>query len=287
MRKVRTITAATITAAAIAALAASVPTLAAAAGSPASPGPGVKVTGLSLARVSLPRTHLPHLTPHAVVTSSNWSGYAAVAKKNVRLRFVTANFTIPSVDCAKSRLGKEGLAYASNWVGLDGYKDKTVEQAGVDSFCDSTRKPQYDAWYEMFPLAPVSFSGVGPGDAITVSVYRNGSKYNLTLTDHTTGAKLQTSQPCPNHSVCRDSSAEVITEDPGNAEPIIDLARFGMVNFTGATVTSANGSHGTLAATKLWTSSEIVMKDSHGNLMAQPSSLEGGQAFSIGWRSSQ
>lgn len=281
MRKVLT-----ITAAAIAVLAASVPALAAA-GSSASPGPNVKVTGLSLARVSLPRTHLPHLTPHAVVRSSNWSGYAAVAKKNVHLRYVSANFTIPSVNCAKTQLGKEGLAYASNWVGLDGYKSSTVEQAGVDSFCDSTRKAQYDAWYEMYPLAPVSFSGVSPGDAITVSIYRNGTKYNLTLIDHTSGAKLQTTQPCPRHSVCRDASAEVITEDPGGAEPVIDLARFGMVNFTGASVTSASGSHGTLAATKLWTSSEIVMKDSHGHLMAQPSSLEGGKAFNISWRSGQ
>ena len=272
-----------ITAAAIAVLAASAPALAAT-GSSTGPKPTVKVSGLSLARVTLPRTHLPHLTPHAVVTSSNWSGYAAVAKKNVRLRYIAANFTIPSVNCTRSTLGTGGVAYASNWVGLDGFSSGTVEQTGVDSYCDSTRTPQYDAWYEMYPLAPVVFSGVNPGDAISVSVYLNGSRYNLSLTDLTTGGKVQTSQPCPNHSTCRDASAEVITEDPGSAEPVIDLADFGAVNFTAAAVTSANGSKGTLTGNSLWTSSEIVMKDSHGKVMAQPSSLEGGKAFNIVWR---
>jgi Peptidase A4 family len=276
----------TITAAAIAVLAAAAPAMAAT-GSPAGPKPTVKVSGLSLARVTLPRTHLPHLTPHALVTSSNWSGYAAVAKKHVRLRYVSASFTIPSVNCKKSTLGSQQLAYASNWVGLDGFNSNTVEQAGVDSYCDSTRTPQYDAWYEMYPLAPVVYDGVNPGDAITVSVYLNGSKYNLSLTDLTTGAKMQTSQPCPSHSTCRDASAEVITEDPGSAEPEIDLADFGMVNFTTAAVTSANGTHGTLAANSLWTSSEIVMRDSHKKLMAQPSSLQGGKAFNVAWKAAQ
>ncbi len=276
----------TITAAAVAVLAASAPALAAS-GSAASQNPAVKVRGLSLARVTLPRTHLPHLTPHAIVTSTNWSGYAAVAKTGVHLRYVAADFTIPSVDCARSTLGSQGYAYASNWAGLDGFNSNTVEQIGVDSYCDTSGSPQYDAWYEMYPLGPVVYSNVHPGDAIAVSVYLNGSTYSLSLKDLTTGATLQTSQPCPNNSTCRDSSAEVITEDPGNAEPAIDLADFGLVNFTGAAVTSANGTHGTLAANSLWTSSEIVMKNSSGKVMAQPSSLEGGQAFNNAWRSGQ
>ncbi|HEX9065832.1 MAG TPA: G1 family glutamic endopeptidase [Streptosporangiaceae bacterium] len=281
MRKVLT-----IAAAAAALLTASGPALAAT-GATAGQQPGLMVSGLRLAQVTLPRTHLPHLTPHSVVTSSNWSGYAAVAKKGVRLRYVAAHFTIPSVNCTKSKLGSQNVAYASNWVGLDGFNSGTVEQAGVDSFCDQTRTAQYDAWYEMYPLGPVVFSGVNPGDAISVSVYLNGSKYNLALTDLTTGGKFATSASCPKNSTCRDSSAEVITEDPGDAEPVIDLADFGQVNFTGIAVTSANGTRGTLTGNKLWTSSEIVMKNSGGRVMAQPSSLEGGQAFNVSWRASQ
>lgn len=281
MRKVITITAAVLAASAF-----SAPALAQTTTS-SSPRPTVKVHGLHLVKVNLPSTHLPHLTPHAVVSSSNWSGYAAVAKSGVRLRYVAADFTVPSVNCAASTLGSSGFAYASNWAGIDGFSSSTVEQTGVDSFCDTSGTAQYDAWYEMFPLNPVAFSGVNPGDAIAVSVYFNGSVYSLTLTDLTTGGKIQTSQPCPQGSTCRDSSAEVITEDPGNAEPTLDLADFGMENVTGAAVTSVNGTHGSLAANSLWTSTEIVMKDASKKTMAQPSALFGGQAFSVRWLASQ
>ena len=47
---------------------------------------------------------------------------------------------------------------------------------------------------------------------------------------------------------CRNSSAEVITEDPGNSAPSVNLADYGMVNVTGVGVTSGNGTKGTLNA---------------------------------------
>jgi Peptidase A4 family len=275
-----------ITVAAVAVLTWSAPSMAET-GYPAGQVPATRVSGLSLARVTLPRTHLPHLTPDALVVSSNWSGYAAVAKKNVRLRYVATTFTIPRVNCARSKPGTAGVAYASNWVGLDGFNDKSVEQIGVDSYCDSARTARYDAWYEMYPLRPVVYANVNPGDAISVSVYLKGSKYKLSLTDLTTGGSLRTSQPCPSHSTCRDASAEVITEDPGSAEPVINLADFGLVNFTRTTVTSLDGKRGTLARNSLWTSSKILMKDSRNKVMAQPSSLEGGRAFTVAWRAAQ
>src|SRR5690242_21508059 len=109
MRKVSTITGTVVTA-----LALSAPAWAAAAGAsastaaPAGPRPVVRVHGMHLVHVQLPRTHLPHLTPHPVVSSGNWAGYASVAKKRVQLRFVSADFTIPSVNCARSTLGTAG-----------------------------------------------------------------------------------------------------------------------------------------------------------------------------------
>ncbi len=293
MRKVTAFSGAALTALALAAPAWAVPTATAASAvtdsraAPAGPKPVVRVTGLHLVHVQLPRTHLPHLTPHAVVSSGNWSGYAAVAKSGVRLRFVSADFTIPSVNCAKSPLGSSGLAYASNWAGLDGFASATVEQIGVDSFCDSSGTPQYDAWYEMYPTDPVVFSGVSAGDAISVSVYYTGSGYSLTLTDLNSGAKVQTTQPCPHGVTCKNSSAEVITEDPGLAAPVVNLADYGMVNVTGAAVTSLNGTHGTLAGNSLWTSSEIVMKNGSNKVMSQPSALFGGRAYNVTWKAAK
>jgi hypothetical protein len=256
--------------------------------SDAGPGPTVQVHGMRAAvGARLPGTHLPHLAPQMSVASSNWSGYAVAADSGVRIRFVSANFTIPSLNCANSPLGSSGFAYAGHWAGLDGFNDATAEQTGVDAFCDSSGTPAYYAWYEMYPLAPVAFTGVNPGDAIHVSVFFDGSAYNLVLTDLTTGGFINTTQPCPSGSTCRNKSAEVITEDPGGAVAGgFNLADFGMANYTGASVTSLTGTHGTLAAqSKDWTSTEIVMEGTGGTMMAVPSALEGGQAFNVAWRS--
>jgi Peptidase A4 family len=258
------------------------------AGSHAGPGSTVQVHGMRAAvGARLPGTHLPHLAPQMSVASSNWSGYAVAADSGARIRFVSANFTIPSLNCANLPLGSSGSAYAGHWAGLDGFNDATAEQTGVDAFCDSSGTPAYYAWYEMYPLAPVAFTGVNPGDAIHVSVYFDGSAYNLVLTDLTTGGFINTTQPCPSGSTCRNKSAEVITEDPGGAVAGgFDLADFGMANYTGARVTSVTGTHGTLAAQpNNWTSTEIVMQDTSGTMMAVPSALEGGQAFNVTWRS--
>jgi hypothetical protein len=280
-------TAATTVTAATATAAPATRSVTAAPGTRASPKPVVRVQGMHLVHVQLPRTHLPHLARLAVVKSGNWSGYAAVARKGVRLKFISASFSVPSVNCQKSTLGSSGFAYASNWAGLDGFNSATVEQTGVDSFCDASGNPQYDAWYELFPLQPVVFSGVSAGDAMSASVFYTGSGYSITLTDLTSGGKIQTTRPCPRGATCKNSSAEVITEDPGMAAPTVDLADFGMVNVTGAAVTSLNGTHGSLTASSLWTSSEILMTNSAGKVMSQPSGLFGGKAYNVTWRLSQ
>ena len=251
------------------------------------PPPGTTVVhGLrATPDIHLPSTHLPHLTPAAEAVSGNWSGYAALAKTGDTFRYAITSFNIPSLNCAKSPPGTSGYAYVAHWVGLDGYSNDTVEQTGVDAYCaGTTSSPGYYAWYEMYPLDPVAFSGVGPGDAITVSVYYSGGKYNLVLKDTTTGGEINTTQTCPAGSTCENTSAEVITEDPGGAVPAYDLADYGNVNYTNTAVTSGTGLHGTLAASAQWTSAEIAMEDPSSVIMAQPSALEGGAAFDDLWK---
>jgi hypothetical protein len=255
----------------------------------ASPTPVTHLHGFHLAvGARLPRTVLPHLARNAIADSDNWSGYAAVAKKNVALRYVTSTFTVPSVNCAKVAIGSAGQTYAAEWVGLDGFNDSTVEQTGVDTFCDSASGPATSqAWYEMYPLDPVVFTGVSAGDTIWVSVYFDAgtNEYQLFLDDETTGSTMETDQPCPSGSTCDRTSAEVITEDPGDSVAGgINLADFGTVDYSLSHVTSRNGTHGTLAAGSLWTSTEILMQDPSGNDMATPSALsDGGADFSITW----
>ena len=259
------------------------------------PGPRApRVHGLRLAPgVHLPRTRPPHLGPRMTVYSNNWGGHAATANPNITLRSVSAAFNVPSINCASSPPGASGYAYVGHWAGLDGYSSSTVEQAGVAGFCTSTTgAPSYYAWYEMYPLNPVTFTGINPGDAITVSVgyLSSGADYSIVLRDLTTGGNFTAAEPCPSGSTCPRSSAEVITEDPGGAVAGgYNLADFGQENYTGATVISMNGTVGTLnsgvggSGTSLWGGHNIEMVDPGGAMMASTGPLYGGQAFNITW----
>lgn len=234
--------------------------------------------------VHLPKTVLPHLPKASSVTSGNWSGYAALPAGHVRFRYIQAAFNVPSLNCASSPPGTSGYAYAGHWAGLDGYSSSTVEQDGIAAFCaGTTSTPQYYAWYEMYPLNPVVYSGISPGDAILASVYYNGSTWSLGLTDQTSGASFDVTEPCPAGSACLNNSAEVITEDPGGSVPDINLADFGQENYTGVRVTSRNGTKGSLNGTSLWSQAEITMTDPAKTPLATRSAAYGGQAFSVLW----
>jgi hypothetical protein len=263
---------------------------ASASASTATPAPSFHLHGFHLVtNARLPRTVLPHLASNTTVDSQNWSGYAAVAKKNVALRYAQTTFTVPTVNCNEVQIGSAGQTYAAEWVGLDGFNSQTVEQTGIDSFCDSATGPAtIQAWYEMFPLDPVVFQGtVNPGDTIFVAVYYNSStkKYQLTLKDETTGSTMETNQPCPSGSACDRNSAEVIEEDPGGSVAGgINLADFGSVSFNTSHVTARDGLRGTLSPSKLWTSTDIIMQDPSGDDMATPSALtNGGANFNVTW----
>lgn len=260
----------------------------AATSAPASPTPNVHAFGgLHLSSVQLPRTHLPHpVLRNGTFISNNWAGYAVTARGGKTIPQVNDTFTIPSVNCGASDIGTGG-AYVADWAGLDGLVDGTVEQEGIDVYCASTASaPAYVAWYEMFPSPPVTFTGaVSPGDAISVETQRVGSNYVLSLTDVTTDAGFTTTQACPTGSVCKDNSAEVITEDPGGAVTEgIDLPDFGLDNQTGVRAHTYTGLSGGFQSCTFWAAQTVQMEDPSSSLMAVLSSLEGGQAFNVTYR---
>lgn len=254
----------------------------------ATPPHGVIAHGLRYVSAVHIRTHLPHLTLKASVVSGNWAGYAAVADAGDQIAFVGANFNIPSVNCANSPRGSGGDPLVSHWIGLDGYNTQTVEQIGVIADCASNKTPTYYAFYEMYPLAGVVFPGMGAGDAVTATVTFNSSNntYHMRLNDLTNGSFVSSTQACPKGSTCSNGSAEVITEDPNGAVPAgVNLADFGMANFTATRLTSLSGLSGSLDTSTQWTSSDIVMEDPSSTAMATPSGLYGGRSFNILWNS--
>jgi len=238
--------------------------------------------------IHLVATHLPHFTvKNNTFVSNNWAGYAITARGGKTIPQVNDDFTVPNVNCQNSTLGTSGFAYVADWAGLDGLVDGTVEQEGIDVYCtgtSATSVPTFFAWYEMYPLDPVAFTGtINPGDAISVQTEREGSNYVLSLTDVTTGGGFTTLQPCPTGSTCEDNSAEVITEDPGTAVPAYDLADFGMDNQTDILAHTYNGLRGSFGSCNFWTNQTVEMEDPSDATMATLSPMYGAQAFSVTW----
>jgi len=306
-RHLRLLAAAAALAAGLALAAAAPPAQAASAGSVPGIPAAVHFTGQTwrvhaIHPPNLPRTHLPQLhglrhgpANITLAQSRNWSGYADQACGTCKLRFVEAQFSVPRINC--TGVTTTGAVFDSNWAGLDGLFNSTVEQTGVDAFCDHGT-PIYFGWFEMFPLATVPFAitGLDAGSAITASVFFDyaAGHYVITLTDVTQGVSMSTVQTCPAGSACQNKSAEVIGEAPflTGLNQFAALADFGRAFFTGGRVTSRNITRGNLGDEPLWNSFAITMVNG-ADVLATPGPLVNGTVggvpvsdFTDAWRAS-
>ncbi len=196
---------------------------------------------LPVAALSLTAATLVAAAPSsAAVTdarvSSNWSGYAA---SGAQFSKVSGSWVQPEANC------DSGSGDAAFWVGLGGADGQShaLEQAGTEVDC-SSGSPDYSAWYELVPAAPVKFDNlsVSPGDKITTTVGVDGTQVSIAMTNETTGQNATKQLQMDNPDV---SSAEWIAEAPSacqggsldNCTPVA-LADFGTIDFTAATATA-------------------------------------------------
>lgn len=211
-------------------------------------------------------------------TSWNWAGYAVqtslVSPQSGAVTDVKGTWIVPKVDCSNPQ-----TAWSSFWIGIDGYSSGTVEQIGTDSDC-SSGSPRYYAWYEMYPKFSVNVKmTITQEDKMFAEVrYLGNGKFQLTVTDLTTGKSFSTTQKS---SSAKMSSAEWIAEAPWQSG-ILPLANFGTVSFTSAQAT-LNGHIGSISDTA-WKNDAMTMVTSSGIVKAQPSALSSdGSSFSISW----
>lgn len=249
-------------------------------------GTRVSVSGFHLVHVpQVKRIVLTRPDTAATERSVNWSGYADLPKHGHKFKAVSANFTVPAVNCTDSTNGTGDLSSMSNWVGLDGFGDSTVEQTGEAVICDGTTNEYgYLVFWETYPAPANTFCCTDPGDAIHVSVTFNPKTdlYHLYLIDYTLNDTLSEFEACESGSTCDNASAEVIGEDLDGGAPYSNLAFFGQTSFVNASVTSSNGKSGSLSASKYWNSDKIIMQYKK-SVMATPSSLYGGRAYLDTW----
>ncbi|WP_335979399.1 G1 family glutamic endopeptidase [Streptomyces sp. CA2R106] len=158
---------------------------------------------------------------HGFSGDSNWGGYVA---RGSGFTDISGSWTMPEVTCNSTN-----DLYAP-WIGIDGYGSSTVEQTGVQVDC-SNGSPEYSAWYEMYPAAPVYYDeSVDAGDAFTASVVDNGGgAYTLKLSDTTKGWSKTTQKSLS----ADDVSAEAVIESPTGSYPSFDEQDFSGITVNG------------------------------------------------------
>jgi hypothetical protein len=199
--------------------------------------------------------------------SVNWAGYAA-SFGTTTFRFVSAQFTAPSLDC--TGVTDPNGAWSAHWVGLDGFRSTstTVEQTGLVAWCNGTT-PVYAPFWEMFPNAPGYPSiTVNAGDTISMSVYYNRStrKFTLTFSDTTNGQKFTRTRACPAGATCRRNSAEAISEAPFDTTTatFLPLADFHTASFANVAITNTSGTHRGGLQSSFWNTSQITQAAGNG-----------------------
>jgi hypothetical protein len=211
-------------------------------------------------------------------TSSNWNGYADVSPTKGEFTRVSGQWATPAVTCtAEDQL-------TSEWVGLDGATNSTVEQDGTLSWCFEGHASYY-TWYEMYPAATVQVGNtLQPGDLITATVSRSSKTYTLSVTDAThTANSFSVNKTCAT-TTCLDQSAEWIAERPAFSIGIAPLADYGTWTLSAGSET-AGGKVGTISSfAKV---DQIGMLDATGTYkLSTTSTLTGGNTFTTTWHNS-
>jgi hypothetical protein len=257
------------------------------------PDPARFISAASASLARYLRHHRPQamLAPHAraglngitATRSFNWSGYADGASTTPAGTFtaVSGSWTAPSVTCSPED------QITVDWVGLDGMFSGAPEQLGTMAWCYEG-SPFYFTWWEM-PGGALTEVGktLQPGDKISASVTRSGTKYTLALTDATNTANSFTIKRTCAATTCQDESAEWIAERPVfNGVGVPPLAHYNAFKITKGAQTSG-GKAGTIGSFS--TVNEITMVDATDTYnLNDVSSLTGKthNSFSTTWQNS-
>ena len=177
------------------------------------------------------------------VRVSQWSGYIAasdVQNRSPVVSGVSASWTVPKV------APSENDTFSGVWVGIGGYGEDTLIQAGTEQEYYNG-EAMYYAWYERLPdyLVRIQSLHIRAGDKITASislVNENASTWSITIRDATRDEQFQ-KDVVYNSSML---SAEWIVERPKVNGVVSTLAEFGNVTFTEcqATVAGVTGAIG-------------------------------------------
>jgi len=231
-------------------------------------------------QVELVHPGLAHSSPAgtSAAASYNWSGYADSAATKGTFTRVSGQWITPKVTCTSED------TITSEWVGIDGWSDATVEQDGTLGWCFEGRATYY-TWYEMYPAGTVTVgASLLPGDKITATVSRSGTAYKLALSDLTRPADSFVKTAACALTTCLDTSAEWVAERPAFSIGVAPLADYASWKLSGGAET-ASGKAGTISSFATNYRTNMVDATDHYQL-SSASALTGGSSFVTTWHNS-
>ncbi|MGO9560611.1 MAG: G1 family glutamic endopeptidase [Acidimicrobiales bacterium] len=228
---------------------------------------------------------MPHLVAAAQdswqstesATSPNWSGYVAEAHRPFTA--VKGAWVQPALACS----GSAGAA--AFWVGLDGFRDATVEQIGVKAIC-AAGGAIYRGWWQLWP-GPVHFLSlaypVRPTDVMHASVTRSGSIFTLSLRS-SAGWSYSTARRASADS----SSAEWIASDPPACRTCgyVRLANFDTVTFSRSRAADGKAMKSIGSFRRADRLVSVTMVAQGGAVLARPGPAGAGSSFAVTWEGS-
>lgn len=210
----------------------------------------------------------------------NWSGYADTGAAGAFTK-VAGSWTVSKLGTCTGEHTTD-----SEWVGFDGFTNGTVEQDGSISMCYEGKAVYYD-WYEMYPTQSVIMveHAVSPGDKMSATVTRSGTKYTLVVTDSTHSADSFSATATCSATTCQNDSAEWINErDSFGISGYSPLSDYGTWKLAGGTATES-GKSGTIGS--LGNVNNITMVDATDAYnLSTASVLSSGKTFTTTWKDS-
>ena len=187
----------------------------------------------------------PLIPVTSISNSQNWSGYVLSNNAPYTYSAVSATFNVPSsIGCSSS-----GSSMMAEWIGLGGWDNTSIIQAGVNCGADGTGQASESGWYELFPAGSVNVPlNVNFGDTVTISIANTtGNDWTISFNDATTGSKYSTTVFYDAYG--SNDSAEWIVEAPTLGNYLTTLAPFSpAVTFTNLSWTSTAPSGDTPSA---------------------------------------
>ncbi|HEY6539120.1 MAG TPA: G1 family glutamic endopeptidase [Candidatus Dormibacteraeota bacterium] len=214
----------------------------------------------------------PTLDDTGYLTSTNWSGYeedngAGTANDTG----VTGTFTIPALYD-----GQSPDDYMSEWVGIDGWTNGNLIQAGIVEEPDTSTTFYLDAWWEILPATAVyvdaSFPNMAPGDVMTINIHQvSGTTWEISMDDVTENETF-TSDETYNPSGTTETSAEWIVEAPDVGGSTAPLADYTPTTFSGLSVQGTDSEQ-----------TEIALFQGSDYVSVPSGPAEGGTSFNVDW----